>query len=214
MKQQKGPNHYNESYDSKERFCSYWHQINEIVSHKPRSVLEVGIGNGLVANYLKQLGTNIITLDIDRRLNPDCIGSVSNIPFTKNNFELVACFEALEHLPFEEFSKALKEIHRVTYKFAILSLPDCTRAYQLYLHIPKTKINSLKKLIPIPRWMSFKDIFHDDHYWEIGYYTYPLSKIITNIESVGFNIYKTYRVFEYPYHRFFILNKMQNKNYD
>ncbi len=214
MKQQKDPNHYNISYDTKERFCSYWHQINEILSLKPKSVLEVGIGNGLVSNYLKRREINMTTLDIDERLKPDCVGSVSNIPFTNRNFELAACFETLEHLPYEEFSKSLKEIHRVTRKFAILSLPDSTRAYQLYLHIPKTKINSLKKLIPIPRWMSFKDIFKEDHYWEIGYYTHTLSKITTNIESAGFNISKTYRVFEYPYHRFFILNKKHNENCD
>jgi len=45
------------------------------------------------------------------------------------------------------------------------------------------------------------------HYWEIGKVGYPLSKITKDIERAGFNITKTYRIFENPYHRFFILRK-------
>ena len=53
MKPQVEPNHYfNESYNSKERFISYWHQINEIIKLKPKKVLEIGIGNGFVSKYL------------------------------------------------------------------------------------------------------------------------------------------------------------------
>jgi len=39
------PYHYN-NYDSKERFCSYWHQINEVLSPPSEQILEVGIRNG------------------------------------------------------------------------------------------------------------------------------------------------------------------------
>ena len=38
MKTQVEPNHYfSKSYDSKERFISYWHQINEIIKLNPKS---------------------------------------------------------------------------------------------------------------------------------------------------------------------------------
>jgi len=115
MKPQVDPDHYfKPSYDSKGRFISYWHQINELIKLKPTSILEIGIGNGLVANYLKQRGYNLTTMDIDPRLNPDKVGSVTNIPFPDESFEVVACFEVLEHLPYEQFSKALSEIHRVS----------------------------------------------------------------------------------------------------
>ncbi len=71
------PNHYlNKSYDSKVRFISYWHQINEIIKLKPKSVLEIGIGNGFVSKYLKERKLDIITLDIDKRLNPDVVGNI------------------------------------------------------------------------------------------------------------------------------------------
>ena len=49
--------------------------------------------------------------------------------------------------------------------------------------------------------------FDGKHYWEIGKAGYPLSKTLMRFKKAGFKIEKTYRVFENPYHRFFILRK-------
>ena len=49
--------------------------------------------------------------------------------------------------------------------------------------------------------------FNVEHYWEIGKAGYPSSKIINDIQRAGFKIEKTNRIFEFPYHRFFILGK-------
>jgi hypothetical protein len=207
VKPQVEPCHYyNESYDSKGRFASYWHQINEIITKKPKTVLEVGIGNKLVSNYLRIRGINVITLDIDPRLRPDVAGSVLSMPFTDNSFEVVACYEVLEHLPYADFPKALSEIHRVTSRYAILSLPDSTRAYRLDIQIPK--VGELKRLIQLPRLKPPVHEFDGEHYWEIGKAGYPLWKIIIEIKNAKFKIEKTYRVFEMPYHRFFVLEKL------
>lgn len=46
--------HYFEGYDEKARWISYWHQINEVLKTNARTVLEVGIGNGTVSDYLKR----------------------------------------------------------------------------------------------------------------------------------------------------------------
>ncbi len=54
---------YKITYDTKERFCSYWCQIHEVLSLNPGEVLEVGIGNGFVSRYLRDRGVNVITLD-------------------------------------------------------------------------------------------------------------------------------------------------------
>jgi len=67
-KPQVEPDHYyNIIYDTKERFCSYWHQIQEVLLLKPSEVLEIGIGNGFVSRYLKERGINVTTLDIDKK---------------------------------------------------------------------------------------------------------------------------------------------------
>ncbi|PNS00551.1 type 11 methyltransferase [Petrotoga miotherma DSM 10691] len=206
MKLQVEPNHYfNEFYDSKERWISYWHQINEIIKLNPKRVLEIGIGNSFVSKYLKERKLNIVTLDIDSRLNPDVVGSVLNIPLKDNSFDVVACYEILEHLPYENFNRALSEIFRVSNSYAIISLPDVSRVYRLYVHIPKVSV--FKRLIPLPRIKSPIHKFDGEHYWEIGKAGYPLNRIIKDIQKAGFKIEKTYRIFENPYHRFFIARK-------
>lgn len=205
MKLQVEAGHYYKDYDSKERFNSYWHQINEILSHKPRKILEIGIGNNFVSNYLIKRGFNVITLDIDKKLNPVAVSSVLNIPFSYETFDVVACYEVLEHLPYTYFKKALNEIFYVSNSYAILSLPDANRACRLFFQIPK--IGTFKKIIQFPRLEKTVNHFDGQHYWEIGKADYSLKTIIDAIRKAGFKIEKTYRVFETPYHRFFVLKK-------
>jgi predicted SAM-dependent methyltransferase len=196
---------FNRAYDSKERFCSYWHQIDEIFKVKPKRFLEVGIGNGFVSKYLKERGINVITLDVIYELVPDICGSVIELPFRKNAFDAVSCYEVLEHLPYNEFINVLKELSRITQKNIILSIPDATTVYRLNIEIPKLK--PIKKLIyhPMPR--SKRHEYDNEHYWEIGKKGYSLKKIKSEIYALGLNILKTYRIFEYYYHRIFILEK-------
>ncbi len=198
-------NHYfSASYDSKQRFCSYWHQIHEIIRLGPKKIIEIGIGNGFVAGYVKERGVDIVTLDIDPRLRPDIVGDVLDLPFSDKSFDVVACYEVLEHLPYERILKALSEIFRICRTFTILSLPESNRAYRFNLQIPK--IGEIRVLIPIPSIKKQIHRFDGEHYWEIGKSKYPLNRIIKDIGRAGFKIEKTYRVFEYPYHRFFVLS--------
>ncbi len=139
-------------------------------------------------------------------MNPDCIGSVLDIPFANSNFEVIACFELLEHLPYKNFNKALAELFRVSNFYTILSLPDVNKAYRINVQIPK--LGEMKMLIPLPRFRTLHHKFDGEHYWEIGTDGCTLSKIFKDIQRVGFNIEKTFRVFENPYHRFFILKKV------
>ena len=207
MKPQVAPDHYiNPSYDSKERFISYWHQINEIITLNPKEVLEIGIGNGFVHNYLKEKSVKIKTLDIDKSLSPDVVGSVLKLPFTSESFDIVVCYEVLEHLPYSEFPKALKEIHRVSQKHVVLSLPDVTTVYRINLELPR--IRPIKKLIPHPFHRPAQHTFDGEHYWEIGKTGYPFKRIELDIMQSNLNIIKTYRVFEFYYHRFFLLEKL------
>lgn len=204
------PDHYfGKSYDSKARFCSYWHQINEIISLYPDSVLEVGIGNGFVSNYLKRRQINVVTIDIAKRLNPDVIGSVLCLPFADNSFEVVACFEVLEHLPYEDFSLALSELNRVSSSHVVLSLPDLSSVYRIYIHIPK--LRELRFLIPFPVPKRLRPSLNIDHYWNIGTSGYPLRKITDEIKNAGFTIDRNYRIFEIFWHRMFLLKKSVNR---
>jgi ubiquinone/menaquinone biosynthesis C-methylase UbiE len=193
-------------YDSKERFCSYWHQINEIISLKPKKVLEIGIGNGFVTRYLRDKELNVTTLDIAHELRPDVAGAVLAIPFKNGSFDVVTCCEVLEHLPYSEFPKALKEIHRVSRKHVVLSLTDVTTAYRINIELPR--IRPIKRLINHPFHRPARHTFDGEHYWEIGKTSYPFKRIEFDIRQSDLNIIKTYRVFEFYYHRFFLLEKL------
>jgi len=65
-------------------------------------------------------------LHTDKRLNTDVVGNVLKLIFTDESFDVIACYEVVEHLPYEDFPEALSEIHHVSSKSAIPSLPDFT----------------------------------------------------------------------------------------
>ncbi|MFH1985712.1 MAG: methyltransferase domain-containing protein [Pseudomonadota bacterium] len=209
MNPQVAPDHYaGSSYDSKERFISYWYQINEIFLLQPSRLLEIGIGNRFVSRYLKDHNQDITTLDIDYRLMPDVVGSVLSIPFRDKYFDTVTCCEILEHLPYSEFLNSLREINRVTKKHVILSLPDITTVYRFLIELPRFR--TIKKSIQHPFHRSAEHIFDGQHYWEIGKTGFSYKNILLDIYKADFRILKTYRIWEFMYHRFFILSKINN----
>ena len=199
--------YFRPAYDTKGRFLSYWHQIDEVVSLKSDPVLEIGIGNSFVSNYLKERKVNVITVDIFDELNPDVVASVMELPYRAEAFPVVMCCEVLEHLPYEHFSNCLKELNRVSQKWIILSLPDVSPSYKFFIELPKIK--RIKTIIPHPLPRLSQHEFKGEHYWEIGKSQSPLKKILNDIKTCGLEIHKTYRVYEYRHHRFFLLKKFK-----
>jgi ubiquinone/menaquinone biosynthesis C-methylase UbiE len=198
--------YFSREYDTKERFCSYWHQIDEILSLQPDKLLEVGKGNGFVHRYLQEKGLHVTTLDILPELKPSVVGTILSLPFANNSFNAVMCCEVLEHLPYSDFSNALKEIHRVSQRNVVLSLPDHTPVYKLNIELPRIK--PIKTLLPHPFPRVTRHEYDGVHYWVIGKKNYQLKKIKLHIEHAGFKIQNTYRVFEFYGHRVFILLKV------
>jgi ubiquinone/menaquinone biosynthesis C-methylase UbiE len=147
----------------------------------------------------------VTTLDIVSKLRPDVAGSVLSMPFEDAAFDVVACFEVLEHLPYDDFPKALEELSRVSRKHVVLSVPDHTAVYRVNIELPRMK--PIKRLVshPFPR-PPFHE-FDGEHYWIIGKSNYPLEKISHDIGRKGFRIIETYRPFEFYGHRFFSLEK-------
>jgi SAM-dependent methyltransferase len=198
--------HYSDtSYNEKGRFSSYWHQIDAILNLKSESVLEIGTGNGLIKYALQKSGIKVSTLDIDEKLEPDYFGSVTAIPIKDNSFDAALCCQVLEHLPYENFVPALKEIRRVVKKDLVLSLPDLQRVYRFCWQLPV--IGEIRFLYKIPRLRPLPWKFNGEHYWNISCEGYPLSRILNDIKAAGFTVDKTFCVFEMSWHRFFLLKK-------
>lgn len=189
-------------YDHRGRFISYWNQIDLVVRREPSSIVEIGIGSGFVARYLRSVGLDVHTVDFDERLEPDTVASVLDLPFEDNSFDLVCCFETLEHLPWEELAPALSELRRVAARWVLISLPDVTH----YLRV-RVERGWLRKHVDV-----FRDVpnrnppvheFNGEHYWEIGKAGYPIDRIRRAISDAGLSILEDYRDPENVYHRFF-----------
>ena len=199
--------YFGSNYIAPGRFASYAYQLSEILKLKPTNVLEIGIGNGLVAYMLRKAGVDVTTLDFDKSLEPHIVASVTDMPIDNKSFDVVGCFEVLEHIPFEHFRGALKEIRRISRRYAILSLPDGRPCFRLYL--PKIGRRFFLWDWPLLRPAHHK--FDGEHYWEINKRGYNLKDITALIEKSGFSIEKTYRVWELPLNRLFRLRKVKGK---
>jgi ubiquinone/menaquinone biosynthesis C-methylase UbiE len=207
MQKQVEASHYEfKNYISKERWSSFYHQIDEIIAINPASVLEVGVGSGLLGMMLKNvIRCNYQSIDVDEELKPDFTGSVLQMDFQDNSYDVVGCFQVLEHLSYEQcFHKALSEIFRVAKKAVIISLPDTGRV--LRLHIPKI---CNQKIVKRPFVKKKEHKYDGQHYWEINKKNYEIDKIIEKINAVSrsynFFMEKEFRVWENPYHHFFVL---------
>lgn len=202
---QVGKEHYDfRSYNSKDRWVSYWYQIRKVLQFKPKNVLEIGPGNKTVTDALRKAGVEVTTADIASDLAPDIIAPVTKLPMPDASFDLVIAAEVLEHLPFEEFPQALAEIRRVTRRHAVISLPHAGYVFSLEFKIPLLRRVELIYKLPF-FWKTH--IFNAEHYWEMGKRRYPVRKIKQTIKTNGFAIRENGFHADDPAHYFFVLEK-------
>lgn len=99
----------------------------------PRTLLDAGCGEGFVSGILLDRfpGLEVSAFDFNpssvalaRKRNPsvDCrVASIYDIPWADGMFDVVCCFEVLEHL--HEPTAALRELARVSGQYLVLSVP-------------------------------------------------------------------------------------------
>jgi SAM-dependent methyltransferase len=210
MQKQVDKSHYEFSrYMDKRRWTSVWHQLDEVISLQPESVLEIGPGSGIFSQAATIFGLNVKTLDIDPELKPDYVGPASAIPLPDKSVDVACAFQVLEHMPFDVSMQALSEMCRVARKAVVISLPDVKPGWASTLSLPWSRLRRF--VIPD---LLFKPVTHQfdgEHYWEISKQDYPLDHIVSEITKVaiGFSL-RTYRVHENLYHRFFILQRIDH----
>lgn len=199
--------HYTEKYFGDTRIFSYAHQIATVLSFHPKSVIEVGVGAGVVAAALRTMGNSVTTLDLQTDLEPDIVGTVLATGCADNAFDVAICCQVLEHLPFSQFKPALCELQRITRHGLVLSLPDVSPYGFLSAKLPKIPEFKLEWKLPNlrPTTISPEQFAQDGHYWEIGRRGLPLSTVLEHIHETEWHVERTWNVPEMRYHRFFKL---------
>lgn len=113
---------------------NYLNSIASLVQSKlPKTVLDVGCGEGFVIRHLlnhnkglsiRGIDCNEEALGFARKLNPEADFNLSNInetSFLDKTYDLVMCLEVLEHL--RDVSKALAGLVKLTGRYCIISVP-------------------------------------------------------------------------------------------
>jgi len=109
--------------------------VAEVVALSPQTFLDAGCGEGFVARRIIDALPDIaltgcdvsgVALEIAASTNPEArfvAGSVADLPFPSRSFDIVGCFEVLEHLPGDLPRQALAELARVARQAVVLSVP-------------------------------------------------------------------------------------------
>lgn len=208
-----GKEHYAARYVRGGRLFSYAHQMNAVLEHEPRTVLEIGPGPGMVTAALRAIGVEVTTVDIQPELEPDVVASVTALPFEDHSFDVSMCCQVLEHLPFEQLTPAVNELTRVSSRAVLLSLPDARTCFELSGRLPRTKrfefmLNRTRKLTPERVTRAWEK---SGHYWEIGYAEYSQRRVEAAIAKCGWRIVRSWRPAEMTYHWFAELRPQNQK---
>jgi SAM-dependent methyltransferase len=170
--------YFSDNYFQFRQLCSFVHQIYDIHHLRPRSILEIGLGNGFTSTFLKRAGYEVVTADINPALEPDICCPLSELPshLAGKSFDLVVCCEVLEHMPFEDFEPNLKRLRALGERL-YLTLPNHKALLGIgwVPRIPKLssiKASSLYVEVPLAKPLQ------PMHYWEVGSLRYTSRKAI------------------------------------
>lgn len=152
-----------DTLESEEHWRLYWNQQKLMQDKVSRgdNVLEIGVGSGFTANYLRSKGVNVKTLDIDNEKKADITANIVEYQFT-DPYDHILAFEVFEHIPFQEFRKVIGRISRACQKCLFLSVPKNERVWMSFVFkLPKIArrefhLVTLKRRVTEPA-----------HFWEL-----------------------------------------------
>lgn len=205
--------YFNESYFADAQLYSFVEQLQGIRSilkkfdtSKEIKILEIGKGNGFISTFIKKMGYNIVTFDINANLEPDVVGDVTQLSnyFESNIFDLIICCEVLEHMEFNNFETVLKEFRKVGSRYCFLTLPEYKSFSGFFALV---RIFNKKKKISFTFTSKPKHKLPKEHFWEIDSENHSKRENLIGIISNYYNILDSSRFKLNPYHNYFILQR-------
>lgn len=113
---------------------NFLESIQGLIPEDINNLIDCGCGEGMVLNRLRPVLNDVDCYAFDfskkelemakKNIGEFCSikqGDIYKIKHKDNSFDLVLCTEVMEHLEYPLV--ALKEIHRITKKYALLSVP-------------------------------------------------------------------------------------------
>ena len=170
------------------RFSSTQVQVTSVtdLGDSVRSVIEIGPGSGFFSSIIKSLGYDVKTVDIKSHTTPDFLGDFREVEIP-GKFDLVAAFEMLQHLPYEEFVSTLSKFAAMSNRYVLISVPSRVHRFELSVTIPGMFAprrlglgwlrgsHAVSLIWEWPRakdpsesnWKGRED-YWNPHYWEVG----------------------------------------------
>lgn len=112
----------------------YREALKMLRSINPKSILDVGAGEGFTLNKLEEggIGEHLEgieymgeAIELGKKLYPDFKikkGDIYKLPYKDNYFDVIICTEVLEHL--DKPVQGLNELKRVSKRYLLLSVPN------------------------------------------------------------------------------------------
>ena len=185
--------------ETEEHWRLYWQQaklLQKMITPDDE-VLEIGVGSGFLANYLRAQKINVKTLDIDPNKKPDIIANIVAVDWSQLKFDHILAFEVFEHIPFEKFERMLPSILAGCAKSISISVP--INEHVLFccdFRIPVIGRRRINLTIP-----KFR-IDEENHFWEIGFGQTSLKKLVNLFEAQNFMLTKKFAIFSRQYLQF------------
>ena len=154
----------------------FYFLIKTVLKLKSCSVLEIGVGSGILRDCIKPVVQSYETFDINPNLSPDYIGDIREINTNlANRYDCIIIADVLEHIPFEDQPDVLKVL--ATYLkedgYLLVTIPH-RRSNFLFMsphYIPRvfTVPTGFLSVGGFYRRFIKRKIWIDpDHCWEIG----------------------------------------------
>jgi len=185
------------------RMASIGYQFRLCHSHFPgAALLEVGAGAFVCAVILRKLGHTVKTLDVDEKLKPDILGSVTDIPCDNAAFDAFMCCQVLEHLRWEQVDAALAELRRTTSQGGVLSVPTVRPTWAL-IKFDSRSAGSRRIHTGLRSRRPMRNRTNE-HHWELEA-NVRSDDFREKVRAAGFRIVEEVRPIEWLYHHFFVV---------
>lgn len=178
--------------ESETHWRLYWRQqkLMQGLISPGQHILEIGVGSGFTANYLRSKGVKVTTLDIDADKKPDIVANVVNYDFPQK-YDHVLGFEVFEHIPFEKFMGILPKLATICQGHLFMSVPRNDRLW-LRSEFQLPRVGTQRFEITTPRSLASGS---NHHFWEVGHGKVTLAFLKGAITNAGFTLIRQEKAF-------------------